>query len=82
MSYASNCTGEGCHNPGTQMGLDLSSPENGYATVQTKLVPGCPSGSTIVNKLDAGDMPRGRPKMAAADLDLIKSWILAGAPND
>jgi hypothetical protein len=82
MSYASNCTGEGCHSPGTQKGLDLSSPENGYLTLQTKLVRGNPSSSTVVNKLEAGDMPRGRPRMPASDLDLIKAWILAGAPND
>jgi hypothetical protein len=83
MSYASNCTGEGCHNPGIQLGFDLSSRENGYATVQAKLVPGDPSGSKLVSKLEAGDMPRGgRPKMPAGDIDLIKMWIRAGAPND
>jgi hypothetical protein len=83
MSYASNCTGEGCHNPGIQLGFDLSSRENGYATVQAKLVPGDPSGSKIVGRLEAGDMPRGgRPKMPAGDIDLIKMWIRAGAPND
>jgi hypothetical protein len=82
MSYASNCTGEGCHNPGTQKGLDLSTLTNGYASVQAKLVPGDPKGSTIVNKLEAGDMPRGRPKMPVADLELIKAWIQAGAAND
>jgi hypothetical protein len=82
MSYASNCAGEGCHNPGIQMGLDLSNQENGYASVQAKLVPGNPEGSTIVLKLESGEMPRARPHMPAADLALIKAWIAAGAPND
>ena len=82
MSYASNCTGEGCHNPGIQMGLDLSSPVNGYATVQAKLVRGDPGASLIVNKLASGEMPRSRTKMPAADLALIEAWILAGAPDD
>jgi hypothetical protein len=82
MSYASNCTGEGCHDPGTQMGLDLSTPVRGYASVQAKLVPGDPEHSTIVMKLESGEMPRTRPAMPAADLALIKAWIAAGAPND
>jgi hypothetical protein len=82
MSYASNCTGEGCHDPGIQKGLDLSSQENGYVSVQAKLVPGDPEGSTIVMKLESGEMPRTRPSMPAADLALIKAWIAAGAPND
>jgi hypothetical protein len=82
MSYASNCTGEGCHNPGIQMGLDLSTQPNGYASVQAKLVPGDPERSTIVMKLESGEMPRTRPAMPSADLALIKAWIAAGAPND
>lgn len=83
MSYASNCTGEGCHDPGIQKGFDLSSQDNGYATVQAKLVPGNPDGSTIVIELQTGMMPRGgRPRMPAADLALIEAWILAGAAND
>jgi hypothetical protein len=82
MSYASNCTGEGCHDPGIQKGLDFSTRSNGYATVQAKLVPGNPEGSTIVMKLESGEMPRARPSMPAEDLALIKAWIAAGAPND
>jgi hypothetical protein len=83
MSYASNCTGEGCHSPGVQKGFDLSSQESGYATVQAKLVPGNPDASTIVIELQTGMMPRGaRPRMPAADLEVIEAWILGGAAND
>ena len=83
MSYASNCAGEGCHSPGVQKGFDLSSQDNGYVTVQAKLVPGNPDASIIVIELQTGMMPRGsRPRMPAADLELIRAWILAGAAND
>jgi hypothetical protein len=82
MSYASNCTGEGCHDPGIELGFDLSTPANGYRTVQTKLSPGDPGSSTIVRKLEAGDMPRGRPMMPSHDIALIKAWIAAGAVDD
>jgi hypothetical protein len=82
MSYPSNCTGGGCHNPGTQKGLDFSTQAKGYTTVKTKLVVGNPGASSIVSQLSAGKMPQGRPKMPAVDLNVIKAWIMAGALNN
>jgi hypothetical protein len=81
-SYASNCMGGGCHNPGTQKGLDLSTQAKGYTTVKTKLVVGNPSASSIVSQLSSGKMPQARPKMPTVDLNVIKAWIMAGAPNN
>jgi hypothetical protein len=81
-AYSSNCAGGGCHNPGTQKSLDLSTQAKGYMTIQTKLVSGSPSTSKVVSVLSSGSMPQGRPKMPAADLNVIKAWITAGAPNN
>jgi hypothetical protein len=81
-NYASNCTGAPCHDPGTQKGLDLSTQAKGYSTVKGKLVVGSPNSSKIVTQLGSGSMPQARPKMAAADLAVIKAWIMAGAPNN
>jgi hypothetical protein len=81
-NYASNCTGAPCHDPGTQKGLDLSTQAKGYSTVKGKLVVGSPNSSKIVSQLSSGAMPQARPKMPAADLAVIKAWIMAGAPNN
>jgi len=81
-NYASNCTGAPCHNPGTQKGLDLSTQAKGYSTAKGKLVVGSPNSSKIVTQLSSGAMPQARPKMPAADLAVIKAWIMAGAPNN
>jgi hypothetical protein len=80
--YASNCTGAPCHNPGTQKGLDLSTQTKGYSTAKGKLVVGSPNSSKIITQLSSGAMPQGRPKMPAADLAVIKAWIMAGALNN
>jgi hypothetical protein len=82
MAYASNCTGGGCHNPGTQKGLDFSTQAKGYTTVKGKLVVGNPGASTIVNQCSSGKMPQARPKMPTVDLNVIKAWIMAGALNN
>jgi hypothetical protein len=81
-SYASNCTGAACHDPGTQKGLDLSTQAKGYTTIKTKLVVGNPGASSLVSQLSGGRMPQARPKMPTVDLNVIKAWITAGAPNN
>jgi hypothetical protein len=80
--YASNCTGGSCHNPGTQKGLDLSTQAKGYTTIKAKLVVGNPNASSVVSQLSSGKMPQARPKMPTVDLNVIKAWIMAGAPNN
>jgi hypothetical protein len=81
-SYASNCTGAPCHDPGTQKGLDLSTQAKGYSTAKGKLVVGSPNTSKIVTQLNSGSMPQARPRMPATDLAVIKAWIMAGALNN
>jgi hypothetical protein len=82
QGYASNCTGGGCHNPGSQKGLSLSSQSTGYTSITRILVPGSPSASKLVSVLSSGSMPQSRPKMPAADLNVVRAWITAGAPNN
>jgi hypothetical protein len=81
-SYASNCAGGGCHDPGTQKGLDFSTAAKGYTTAKAKLSVGNPAGSKLVSVLSSGSMPQTRPKMPAADLAIVKAWIMAGALNN
>jgi hypothetical protein len=73
--YASNCNGSACHNPGKQKGYDFSTKANGYSSVKN-------STSQFVSELSSGGMPKGKPKMPAADLAVIKAWVAAGAQNN
>jgi hypothetical protein len=78
-SNPSNCTGASCHDPGTEKGIDLSTPQIGYMTISHRLVPGSPDSSELVTVLQSGYMPEGRPQMAAPDIDVIRNWVQAGA---
>jgi hypothetical protein len=57
-------------------------------SLRTLVVPGSPSTSYLVNKLTGVDMcsgvvmPAGAAALGATDLDRIRGWICAGAPND
>ncbi|HTB58457.1 MAG TPA: hypothetical protein VLC06_11310 [Polyangia bacterium] len=75
----SNCTGASCHDPGTEKGIDLSTPQMGYTTISHRLVPGSPDSSELITVLESGYMPEGRPRMTAAGVSLIRAWIQAGA---
>jgi hypothetical protein len=81
-SYASSCLGAACHDPGREHGIDLSTSDAGYRTLQVRIVPGMPQSSDLVSVLQSGFMPEGRPRMPAADVDLVRAWIAAGAPED
>jgi hypothetical protein len=80
--YPSSCTGADCHDPGTHDGLDLSAPEIGYTTFSRFLVPGAPDESHVIVVLESGHMPQDKPQMPAPDVDLIRAWIAAGAPEN
>jgi hypothetical protein len=81
-SYPSNCTGAGCHDPGTEKGIDLSSSEKGWRTIMNRVTAGKPESSDLVTVLKSGYMPQGRPQMPASDVALVSAWIAAGAQND
>ncbi len=66
----------------SKKGLSLSSQSTGYTSITKMLVPGSPSASKVVSVLSSGSMPQSRPKMPSGDLNVIKAWITAGAPNN
>lgn len=81
-SYASNCTGSSCHDPGVEKGIDLSTPEKGYTSILRRVTPGMPSASDLITVLQSGYMPQGRPHMPMADVAQVSAWIEAGALDD
>jgi hypothetical protein len=78
-SYASNCTGSSCHDPGVEKGLDLSTPEKGYTSILHRVTPGMPGASELITVLQSGYMPQGRPQMPDTDVAQVSAWIEAGA---
>jgi hypothetical protein len=80
--YPSNCLGSGCHDPGVEKGIDLSTREKGWSTIMKRVTAGKPESSDLVTVLKSGYMPQGRPEMPAADVAQISAWISAGAQDD
>jgi mono/diheme cytochrome c family protein len=69
----------GCHSGlSAPAGLDLSS----YASLMASgvIVPGKPEESYLFERIEAGEMPPKVP-LTAAEVDLVRRWILAGAPD-
>lgn len=92
-----NCATEECHvGPKPAQKLDLSAGKAYHSIVNVvshqmpklKIVtPGKPEASYLFDKLtgnqDEGDrMPSGKKALPKAEIELIKKWILAGAPGD
>ncbi len=78
-AYASNCAGAACHNPGTQKNFNLATKATGYTSARAIVTPGSPTAGILFRELNTGAMPETRPKMPAADLAKVQSWISAGA---
>ena len=76
------CTGSSCHNPGTSGGLSFATQASAYAAVSSLVTPGDGAGSDFYSTVQSGAMPKGRAKLSATNLALIKAWIDAGALND
>ena len=93
--FTPNCAFSGCHggaSPSAGMSLaadriagqiiGVISPTSGMKRID----PGNPEGSYLLKKLrgDAGisgdQMPLGAAPLSAAQLDLVRAWIAAGAP--
>jgi len=77
-----NCSGNQCHNPGSQQGITFSSQSKAYTSVHNLVTPGNATGSTFYSVVDSGQMPPGGPKLSSVDLQTIAAWINAGAPNN
>ena len=81
-SSASNCMGSGCHDPGIEKGIDFSTQEKGWSSIQKRLTPGAPDTSELIIDLKSGYMPQTKPQMPASDVARISAWIQAGAQDD
>lgn len=55
-----------------------------YASLMASgtIVAGQPANSLLYQKVSSGEMPRGGPRLGAAELKAINDWIAAGAPNN
>jgi hypothetical protein len=76
------CGGQSCHFPGNGGGLSMSSKANAYRVFYDRALPGNGAGSGVYITLESGAMPREQPKLSAANLALVKSWIDDGALNN
>jgi hypothetical protein len=85
--------GPGCHGDSGFGGLDLRPGESHAALVNVisptygvaRVAPADPAGSVLFNKITdtgtyGGVMPLGGPLLDEASIELIRAWILAGAP--
>jgi len=96
--FTPTCARAGCHlNPGAQQGMDLSD-GTAYANIVgvrsvedptlDRVHPGDPDNSYLVLKLEgslliSGDrMPPGGPYLSQVEIDVIRQWILDGAPEN
>jgi mono/diheme cytochrome c family protein len=74
-----------CHGAETkEAGLDLSTYESvmkgsEYGTV---IEAGDAAGSLLIEMVSAGEMPQDNDPLPAEEIDLIRSWIQAGATNN
>ena len=94
--FSVNCAVPGCHGgAGAQQGLRLD-PGFSYSNLVNvasprdanliRVIPGDPDSSFIVQKLEGtqplGDrMPQGGPYLPQSTIDVIRQWILNGAPQ-
>jgi hypothetical protein len=46
------------------------------------LEPGDPNSSYLVELIESGDMPNRGPRLLPAEIEAIRAWIEAGAPNN
>lgn len=81
-----------CHASAATSGVDLSSHATLMASVGNQygeaiVRVGDPAGSPLIDKLEASPrfgarMPLGQAPLSTQDISILRSWILAGAPNN
>jgi hypothetical protein len=76
------CSGSGCHDPGISGGLGFATQASAFAALSHQVTPGDGVDSDLYVTLDTGVMPKGKPKLSAANIALIREWIDAGALNN
>ncbi len=80
----------GCHQParagGEYVMTDLERLRAGGESETKAVVPGQPDDSYLVELITPADgqaeMPKGKPALAAAEVELIRRWIAQGAQDD
>jgi hypothetical protein len=73
------CTGSGCHDPGTAGGLGFATQASAFAALSHQVTAGDGIDSDLYVTLNTGVMPKGKPKLSAANIALVREWIDAGA---
>jgi hypothetical protein len=71
-----------CHNPGMNRGVDFSTRDRGFNSIQFVLVPGDVFASDLYYLISDGMMPPINPKVPADLQAALAAWIYAGARND
>jgi hypothetical protein len=77
-----HCAGSNCHKPGTQGGISFATQASAYSAISHQVIPGDGADSDFYVTVDTGVMPKGGPKLSAANLASIKAWIDGGALNN
>jgi hypothetical protein len=68
-----------CHNPNTNRGIDFSTRDLGYLSIQFALVPGDAFASDLFYLISDGQMPPINPRVPADLQARLMAWIDAGA---
>ena len=77
-----HCAGSNCHKPGAPGGIGFSTQASAYSAISHQVIPGDGADSDFYVTVNSGAMPKGGPKLSAANLAAIKAWIDAGAANN
>ena len=80
--FSVSCAGANCHDPGTRGGMSFHTPQSGYASANAMVRPGDAPTSRLYQVLASGKMPKDGPPISQAQLQMIASWIDAGALDD
>ena len=68
-----------CHGPSSARGgVKVDS----YDAVMTIVTPGDAEASSLVTVVVNGDMPRRGPKLLPSEIEIISTWVNAGAPDN
>lgn len=81
---------QGCHQPAKASGkyvmTEFAQLVAGGESASAAVVPGKPEKSYLIDQITVTDgaaaMPKDKPPLATADIDLIKTWIVQGAKDD
>jgi len=89
---AKTCAQSNCHSGSRPAGGQNLEKDKAYANIVNvassekpalkRVMPGDAANSYLFQKVSSGLMPRAGGPLTGADIDLIRRWINAGAPNN